>query len=634
MNLRLLSALILIWMGTIASGSISVCPAQDRASAPAGKAAPGDEFFPLNEIKPGLKGYGLSVFSGTKPERFDVEILGIIKGSLGPRYDMIICKCSHPRLDQIGVVAGMSGSPVFINDKLVGALGYGWTSLRQAIGGIAPIQYMMEVYDQVNAAPHPKPYSAPGFAQPGSDSGLNPLALPPVRLDASNAPSELFPDAASAAQGITLEPLATPLLISACSPWAMKLARETFAPYGFQVIQAGGSGGATGEDDKIGLDEIGSGYALAIPILRGDMNMSAAGTVTYRKGDKLVAFGHPMFFQGNVDLPMAAGRIHAIMPSIIRPFKLASALNIIGTLRQDRLLAVGGVVGLMPRMIPLTVHIEAPDRKTQRDFHFEAVQDKQFLPMAAATALGESITALSKADGEQSVDVRYSIVLSDGAVLAKHNFVSGLGIGGSVAIPVMMDCRTLLINPFKEVAFSRIEMTARVTDRLREAQALSLRPLQPVYKPGDKAQARVILRSWRAEEESFDLEIQLPEDLEDGSYPISLYDARGRMSLEASRSPGRTQPQTFEQMLDLMKIHYPGNQTYLVLEQPRAQGLTIRGDELPSLPPSMMTVLNTGPKEFISPMRTTILAESRREWPFEISGMVRESITINKYGKR
>jgi len=607
-----------------------------------------DEFMDVADVRPGMKGYGLTVFSGTRPTSFGVELLGVLRGALGPRQDMILCKVTHPRLQDIGMVAGMSGSPVYIDGKLLGAIGYGWTYAKEAIGGIAPIKDMMKVYDQVNAAPH-QPMAGPGFR----DSRPEPFAFQPVRIDAASAPRGLLDglvaagqaDGQAAARGLTLEPLGTPVMVSAASPYSMELIQKAFAPYGFLIVPSGANGassqaeGATADGasgarsrESISPDEISGGYSLSIPFITGDSEVGAVGTVTYRRGDKLIAFGHPMFFNGDIDMPMAASRVHTIVRSTERSIKLASALNIIGTLRQDRLVAVGGMIGLKPPMVPVRVRVTSPGGQTKRTFNFRVISHRDLFPAMLQMAVGEAVTALGRRSGEASAEVQYRLQLSDGTVIEKRDFVSGKSVPSLAAAGIGMNCMSLLTNPFKEIAFQDVEASVALSDRVNQARLLSLRPMRPVYKPGETVRLVGAFQPWRGREESFTMDLKLPGALDDGDYDVGLYDSHGRESLERARAPQKSDPRNYQQFIEQASRSFPANCSFLTLEK-RSPGLTIRGEELASLPPSISGALEAACKDDSGPMPLAILAESTRPWPYELIGTARATITVDKYGR-
>ena len=590
-------------------------------------AAPGFaiEFMSVDDVRPGMKGYGLTVFHGARPTTFSVELIGVLKGELGPRQDMILCRLEHPVLQDIGVVAGMSGSPVFIDGKLLGAVGYGYANSLQPIGGIAPIEDMIKVLGLTSNEPHrPDEFEA-------ALRGATGPAPEPVRVDRHNAPEGFFADDAAAEVGGVLEPLSTALVVSSRSAETLRILQEAFQGRGVTIMQGGG-GGASPQHGEISFEEIGNGYSLAIPLMTGDMTLQGTGTITYRDGDKLVAFGHPMDFLGDVRMPMAASWVHAIVPGRVRPIKLASAMNLIGTLRQDRLVAVGGVIGMMPTMIPIAVQVDAPGQSETQTFRFEAVPNRDLFPSLLRVAVSESVTAASSMSDEATADLSYRLELSNGEVIEKRDFLTGSFMSSMVAMGIASDASTLMNNPYERLGVKQASAEVRLTEKANEASLQALRPHRRVWRPGETVTVQGEILPWRQERVSFTMSLALPEHLPDGAYTLNLYDAASRQRLESTRAPGRSRIQTLDQLIARVREHYPRNRMYLTLEQV-ATGLTLKGEEFEQLPPSMIGALAASSRELVEPIQVNILAETFRSWHWQVTGSVRANIRVSRTGQ-
>jgi len=589
-------------------------------------------FMPVSEIRPGMTGVGRTVFAGTERSEFKARILGVLRNVMAPKRDLILARLEGGPLAETGVLEGMSGSPVYIDGKLLGAIGYGWPNMRQAIGGITPIADMLEVYEQTSAAPV-KSQGGPGAAGAslGFGAGSSGGAGEAPSLGALKIPKNMLDRLPASAEGITLEPLGTPLMVSALTPASMRALADAFGPYGFQIVTAASGRGAEGE--TVDPDEVGPGYAVGVPYVRGDIEMSALGTISYRKGDKIVAFGHPMMHKGEVDLPMSVGKVHTILPSRTLPFKLFSSLNVIGSVRQDRLSAIGGVLGPSTPMTPVTVRALAPDRDIDRTYRYRVLGNRDFLPLLTGIVLTESIETVSKARGGASVDIRYRMSLSDGTVIDKSDFISGESVIMPLMFGVAGDAMAILLNPFKEIGIDRIEIETTLTDRQLQAHLISLKPTRSIYKPGDTVVLAVGYLPWREEARTATVEVKLPDPLADGQYEIALYDSRSREGLEMRRAPGKTRPLDFHQFLELARRSFPANRTYLTLEA-RESGLTVRGQEAPTLPPSVLSAIDASCGGDTQPTGIAILAEVERKWPYELFGSLRATVTVNQLGLR
>ena len=290
--------------------------------------------MPIDDIQPGMKGLGKTVFAGTKIETFDVEILGVLKNQ-SPHGDAILAKVSGGPLplEKYGVIAGMSGSPIYIDGKLIGALAFAFLYPKEVmIAGITPIQEML------NDANHPD--SNPALTpQATANNGLMDHAL----------------------QAFNFAPIQTPLMVSGADQRVLALMKEQLAAFNMFPIPAGNVSKASAQQADTDLQP---GSAIGIPLIRGDMDISAVGTVTYRDNEKILAFGHPMFFAGNVQYPMSSAYVHLIVPNQINSFKLASPLETVGAITQDRRSGISGAIGMTPRMIPLNVTVKTDGDQT------------------------------------------------------------------------------------------------------------------------------------------------------------------------------------------------------------------------------------------------------------------------------
>lgn len=609
------------------------------------------------DLEPGMKGYGLTVFRGTEPERFEAEVVGIRHRAL-PGDDMILCRLSHPLLQDIGVVAGMSGSPVYVNDKLIGAVAYGWTYSKEPLAGVTPIESMlrvMEVTSEKLRAPDEGAGSEELF-QHYVAMRLALKAATPSRLKTESLASLVVPKSEfsllpeldqSLPDTLKLEPLAAPLYASFTSPLSLSLLKSLF-PHSAVYTVAMGSSSRIGNADtsasehgkSLGAEELAAlgtrlsgGYALAVPLLEGDLALAGVGTVTFRKGDKLVAFGHPMFDFGVVNYPMAPARIHSIVRSVARPFKLGESLGQFGAIRQDRLPAVGGILGAQAPMFPVRVAVEDSEYRGQREFNFRVWADKEWGPSLAMIALTESLAAAGRSSGEAAVEFGYTIALDDGTTISKADyFVDSYG-GGTAGVAVAAEVGMLMTNPFKKVVPKLIDFSAQVHGRFPEAQILAATLDKRSYRPGENVTLVVELQPYRRPVEKKKIEIGLPPDLPEGTYELAVADAAGRDALEYLRNPAKREIKDYDSLIARLKQSFPRNHLYVVLLDSDT-GSAVRGQELSRLPSSIISTLesSTEPTHYAS-VRGNFIAEQRLETHFEIAGRVRLSVKVQKAGR-
>ena len=341
---------------------------------------------PPSALRPGQKAVVRTVFAGDSAETFEAEIVGVLPGGRA-EGDLILARATSPRVERTGVAQGMSGSPVYVDGRLVGALSSGWAFSKEPVFGITPIGEMLSVLET--------PESEPGEGTPGP-VGVEPSAALPryreLRWTDEDSSPDLLPRAVPAARPW----LALPLSVSGLHPAALESVRSLFEPQGFAVVPGGRD---RAPDRGRGLEP---GDAVAVDVVRGDLNFSAIGTVTYRQGDRVLMFGHPFFHSGEVRLPLSTARITTILGSLNTSFKLGVAGAPIGTATQDRRTAVAGRLGPTPRLLPIRVIVRGTQPREQR-FAFESIDDRSLLPQIVSTTVLNSLLESGGAGAVQTV---------------------------------------------------------------------------------------------------------------------------------------------------------------------------------------------------------------------------------------
>ncbi len=369
---------------------------------------PGRDLMPLSDVRAGMKGTARTVFSGTKPEEFGVEILGIVPNGIGPRQDLIVGKLSGANADRTLVFAGMSGSPVYIDGKLVGAISYSFPYAKEAICGITPIGSMVSIFEQ-----RPAPERSVGkrasfnFSElMGSNwrtiTGPFSAMTPGDAVIGSNMGPSLAP-----VIGQTFRPIATPLAFGGFSQATI----DAFAP---DLMRAGmlsvATVGGSREMDfkKPTASTLLGGDSIVVELARGDLSVSAAGTVTWRDGDKIYAFGHPYFSLGSVDLPMSESHVVTVVPNLNNSFKVAVPDSAVGTLTQDRATGIYGILGREPKVLPIEVHVRT-SRGRDETVRFETVIDDFLTPLLLNSGLMNTIQGNERSIVDTTIDVNGTI---------------------------------------------------------------------------------------------------------------------------------------------------------------------------------------------------------------------------------
>jgi len=557
----------------------------------------------VDELQAGMKGIGKTVFSGTTVEEFDVEILGILKNQT-PHGDAIMAKISGGSLpiEKFGIIAGMSGSPIYIDGKLIGALAFGPIFPKEPmIAGITPIHEMLDdanrVAPDVNTS-HNTAMPVPGF----TGSSINPFNVVPIQ---------------------------TPLVVSGVDPRVLSFMNEHLASLGMFPVQGGAvSEGIAQETDT----DLTSGSSIGIQLIRGDMNASAIGTVTYRDdNDKIIAFGHPMFQAGDVDLPMASAYVHFVMPSQLFPYKVASPLDIVGTITQDRRTGISGILGPTPRMVTLNVTVQY-DRKQipAKQYFFEVMDHPLFAPILMSSAGIGALLATESILGDATIRTHTTIKLKDHPPVAVEDMVTGNQNIMAAVFKSFAPLEILMNNSFTPVSLEQVSLEITIKNAIQFAKIVGVRIQNNVVRPGEVVEATVSLRPYGKELITVTERISIPEDLQQEKIQLLVCDVNITNLFESARASAKFQPQSLNQLIKLLGEQVSQNHIVLSLLQLKP-GMVVQGKELPSPPVSMMTLMGTT-KRYTgknSLTRGRILVRKEVPTQYIVSGCAVLELTVN-----
>jgi hypothetical protein len=593
--MRILAAvLILLASGAAVAKSSSVAPRPEAAFGfdPA-------RHMLVSEVKPGMRGYGLSVFKGTQIERFEVEVVSILH-NLNPRQDVVLVRCKGANLEHTGAVAGMSGSPVFLEDeqgrhRMIGAFAYGWRMMKDPVGGVQPIEYMLRI-PPATQAPAAQPDGSGGE---GADISRIPAAQPRARWRLDDwLPTPWKPrpprlttfDWRGGRESLQtgLGPLATPLAIAGMPRALFDECAPMLRSLGMLPVQMGAAGAG---DATPAAPVLEPGSAVALPLLSGDLNLTAIGTVTEVQGDRILAFGHPFLSDGEVTLPMSAAFVHAVMASQDNSFKLGSALDLRGMFHADRLAGMGGQVGQTAPLIPIEVRCVYDDGTQDETYRFRAAQHTRFTPILAALAAATAISAQRDLPQYHTLDCDLTLQFANGQALRLAHRTANTGVAelfNLLGSAVM----TATENPFERATLQSIKGTVRVSREVRAAEVVSATLARDTYRPGETVRLLLTYRPFRGAEAVMPLGFDLPADLPDGSYDFAVMDWRQHLSDEQSHRPFRFMAESLDQMFDVLRDYLTVRRDAVYLRLLRQQdGVAIGRTAMPRLPSSMRRVL-------------------------------------------
>ncbi|MXZ73050.1 MAG: hypothetical protein F4Z04_16320 [Acidobacteria bacterium] len=550
----------------------------------------------LDEIEPGMRGVGVTVFSGTAREEFGVEVLGVINNVMGPRRSLIIVRLDGGPLAETGVIQGMSGSPVYFDERLAGALSYSLGSFaKEPIAGITPIGEMVAT----DAAPMQvarRRAAAIAFA----DGDRVHLAAAMRRALARTEPFAGRPDdvratglnAGEAARlGTQLRPIATPVLLSGFVPEVIDLWANAFDGSGFVTTIGGAAAGAATQSGGDGA-RLEPGDAVGATLMRGDFAMTGTGTVTLVDEDRVYAFGHPFYNLGRASLPMTRARITTVLPSLAISSKITTIGDTVGTIDQDRSTGIYGSLGGGPTLIPIDVTIAAADRELTESFAFEVIEDPFFTPTLALTGLLNTLLSWTEdLSSASTLEVTGAVHLRDGHdPIRLHNVYAGNGAALSAAVSAAAPLSTLLGNRFLPVEFDRIELGITTRETPRIARLERVRVDTPRPRAGDTLPVTVSARTAEGELIVETVSVRLPRDVT-GPVQILVADAETLQTRDASAGRQPQQARSLTQLIRALNRTRQQDRFYVQLLAARP-GAVVRGQPQVALPSSVRAVLD------------------------------------------
>src|ERR1043166_6153053 len=362
---------------------------------------PASRVFPVSELREGMKGTARSVFHGEKSEEFQVEILGVMPNWIGPKQDMIVGRLSGANAERTFVFAGMSGSPVYIDGKLVGAISYSFPFAKEPICGITPIEQMIAAVETTTLAAAPKHSTRTfSYAELMSDTWrpaiATTVATSPIASGFSSG-SMLM-----AVAGQTIAPITTPVTFSGISQKTLDQFAPELLAAGILPVAAAGGASAITPMKRFDEDTLRGGDSVAVHLTRGDISLAAAGTVTLRDGEKIYAFGHPFFQLGTTNLPMSESHVVTVVPNANNSFKLAVPDDLVGTISQDRATAIYGKLGEEPRMLPVKVRL-TNSRGVTTEMNFESAVDEILTPLIMNAGISSMLMSQERGLGDSTI---------------------------------------------------------------------------------------------------------------------------------------------------------------------------------------------------------------------------------------
>jgi hypothetical protein len=580
--------------GVVAAVVLTAGPLHAQTSAagpPSGPPPSSGGFFPLSEVRAGMTATAWTVFQGNKPEPMQVEILGVLRGARGPGQDMILAQLHGAHPEYTGVVAGMSGSPVYVGKRLLGSLSYRIGEFsKDPIAGITPIEQMLEVRD----------LPIEGSGNRGQGSAV---------AEINESPANQIGSQAGLSDGMNFHAMETPLVMSGFHPEAIRLWQKEVTGTGLEMIAAGGlatspaAGSSAGGPSVAGSSTIDSepsaaalatvvpGSAVSAQLVRGDVEISATCTVTYIDPKQLLACGHPILQAGPVSLPMTTAEVVATLASPLNAFKIVNTGTLIGTFTEDRDSAIRGVLGQKPHMIPLHISVHSPSG--ERKLNVEILDLPSLTPQAMLVTLYEAMLQTNLSSEETSYHLTGSIHL-DGYPATPLDEWASAADSGSAPLELALLAGTrfarIYANDARQGSVQAIDLNLEAIPRPVQVELVTARLVSgDIVHAGDTVVVEATVRPWQQPQRNIRIPVTLPSRLGGGNLRILVSDAA---TLDRTLDQPRftTRPVSLENVLAQARSRHEADRVYVSLLVPEAQA-GVGGQTLTSLPLSVANAL-------------------------------------------
>ncbi len=526
-------------------------------------------YIPLDEVKPGMKAYCLTVYKGTKIEKFDLEVISVVK-DIDPSRNAILVMGKDERFIYTGPVAGCSGSPVYIEGRLAGALSFGWSLSKDPLYGVTPIEEMVRP-TRKSSQPSSKIQYSFDFSQPIDLLNID-QQIKSHNLIKHQANSNIIPCALSGS-GIP------------------QSAGEHFNQLADSLgLYAALSGGANLLDTAANV-QLEPGAPLAMPLLMGDIRIAAIGTVTDVVGNDVYAFGHGFLGYGAVDLPMGTAQVHTVVSSIMRSFKLASALEAVGSVQFDEATVVRGKIGEKARTIPLTITVERFNDPQMRTYNCIMADNDILTPLLLRIALNGAAEQYGDLPPKHSIKYKTDIRFNNGQSLSFDNVSSDSDLQELIVenvVPVAM----LMNNPFKDVKIDSINCSMQQYDKSIVSQIWSLNLSHSQVKPGQKVLIDVGIESIRSPKKKYTFELEIPQNLKNDKYEVIICGGYGYLEFLRKTAEQRFIASDMKSLTDALNLilNIRRDRLYCIFMLPKG-GINLDRAELPDLPDTKSLIM-------------------------------------------
>ena len=579
-------------------------------------------YWDIDDIRPGMKGTGQTVMVGTRLEEFGAEVLGVMR-DVSPGRDMVLCRLTGCNLEHAGIIQGMSGSPIYIDGKLLGAVAFAWEFAKDPIAGVTPFQQMVQY---VRSSDRRIAAEAKDRQKDGFHASLRNAS---VLIDGRTAEDSTAwaPAPVSGGTLAGMRPIATPLAASGFGPTALVLLGERFQPLGMAPMAGGAAAGRVIREE--GDKPLVPGAPLSIALVTGDFDLSGIGTVTHVEGNRVYGFGHPMFSLGACEFPMMTGYIHTVYPRASVSMKMGSPLKVVGVIDTDVSTGVAGRIGPRPDLLPLEVRVKTGRYAEPRTYRVQIAREPNLLPTLVMSVLTNAIDTEGNLPEELTAQIKAIIRIKGHDPIELRDTASGpryTGPMGAAALfnPVASIINILVRNPMAPVRIERIDCDVEIASGRAVATIESVRLASDRLEPGETLRAFVTLKPFKGERQVIEVALPLPRDLEEGASEANLCDMTNSLRRRLRNEPALVEPCDLAGLIRAIRFQIDPQRTALYLHVPLPhRGVAVQGHPLPNLPGSVRAVFASSRQSQEPAIRADLIQVADTSWVIEGNQTIR-----------
>ncbi|MFA5239862.1 MAG: SpoIVB peptidase S55 domain-containing protein [Phycisphaerae bacterium] len=584
---------------------VSFCPfcwaknADDEVWDPA-------KYIGVDEIAPGMEAYCLTIYNGTEIERFGLKVLSIVR-NIEPGRDAILVQGTDERFIHSGPVWGCSGSPVYIDGRLAGALSFAFYFSKDPLYGVMPIKDMLMVGRQQNTVQ--KSTTAGGFRQPAFSFDFSkPIDFSEIGRQITTGGRVSTKNVRT---GMTFLPC--PLITTGLPDEVCEKLNNSIEPFGLVAVSGAAGGGTSSDTEGVSQPSdvrLAPGSCLVVPLVTGDISMAAVGTATEVVGDKVYGFGHDFLGSGTIDLPMATGRVHTIVSSIMRSFKLAGPIEIVGALTSDETAGVCGRIGAKAKMIPLVITVDRYNDTGKRVYNCLIADNQMLTPLVLRSAAAGATVMLGDLPPDHTLEYKVTIGMEGVEAVAFENVSTGAGLDEMLE-EIIGPVAVLLNNPYEKVNIKSIDFDVRIAAKNITSRIWSVDLSDSTVKAGQEVAVTIVVESFLAEKKRYRCSLKVPSELAPGKYNLIVCGGYDYRQFLMGAAPYKFIPQNLETLIVAMNniLSIGRDKLYCVLVLPGG-GVAVEKAELPDLPATKVLLLQDAKRALRSQPNTTWLEES------------------------